>query len=119
MAVSIKKPDFREKIREKRTGNTILFIVDASGSMGVRQRMKAVKGVILSLLNDAYQKRDKVGMIASRKDSTELLLGITRSVDLAQKSLKNLPTGGKTLASIAGRCHKQHENNRCPCKVGG
>lgn len=100
MAVSIENSDFREKIREKRTGSTILFIVDASGSMGVRQRMKAVKGAILSLLNDAYQKRDKVGMIAFRKDSAQLLLGITRSVDLAQKSLKNLPTGGKTpLAS--------------------
>jgi len=99
-AVSIKNADLREKVREKQVGSTILFIVDASGSMGVRQRMKAVKGAILSLLNDAYQKRDKVGMIAFRKNSAQLLLGITRSVDLARKSLKDLPTGGKTpLAS--------------------
>ncbi|KPU43332.1 magnesium-chelatase 38 kDa subunit [Oxobacter pfennigii] len=96
MAVSIEDLDFREKIREKRTGNTIIFIVDASGSMGVRQRMKAVKGAILSILNDAYQKRDKVGMIAFRKNSAEHVLGITRSVDLAQKRLKDLPTGGRT-----------------------
>lgn len=96
MAVSIKASDFREKIREKRTGSTILFIVDASGSMGARQRMKSVKGAILSILNDAYRKRDKVGMIAFRKDSAQLLLGITRSVDLAQKRLRDLPTGGKT-----------------------
>ncbi len=100
MAVSIKGSDLREKIREKRTGSTILFIVDASSSMGVRQRMKAVKGAILSILNDAYQKRDKVGLVAFRKDTAELLLGITRSVDLAQKKLRELPTGGKTpLAS--------------------
>lgn len=100
MAVTIKGSDLREKIREKRTGSTILFIVDASSSMGVRQRMKAVKGAILSILNDAYRKRDKVGMVAFRKDTAELLLGITRSVELAQKKLRELPTGGKTpLAS--------------------
>lgn len=100
MAVSIRNSDLREKVREKRTGNTILFIVDASSSMGVRQRMKAVKGAILSILNDAYQKRDKVGMIAFRKDTAQLVLGITRSVDLAEKNLRELPTGGKTpLAS--------------------
>jgi magnesium chelatase subunit D len=96
LTLVIEKSDIREKIREKRTGSTILFIVDASGSMGARQRMKAVKGAILSLLNDAYQKRDRVGMVAFRKDSAQLLLGITRSVDLAQKSLIELPTGGKT-----------------------
>ncbi|MCX7841806.1 MAG: magnesium chelatase subunit D family protein [Clostridia bacterium] len=100
VAVSIKSSDFREKVRKKRTGNTILFIVDASGSMGTRKRMKAVKGAILSILNDAYQKRDRVGMVAFRKDRAELVLGITRSVELAEKSLRELPTGGKTpLAS--------------------
>lgn len=96
VAFTIRPSDFREKVREKHTGSTILFIVDASGSMGVRQRMKAVKGAILSILNDAYQKRDKVGMIAFRKDSARILLGITRSVDLAEKNLRDLPTGGKT-----------------------
>ncbi|KAJ52350.1 magnesium chelatase subunit D [Clostridium tetanomorphum] len=96
LAVAIDKSDFREKVREKRTGSTILFIVDASGSMGAKKRMTAVKGAVVSLLTDAYQKRDKVGMIAFRKKEAEVLLGITRSVDLAQKSLKTLPTGGKT-----------------------
>ncbi|MDD2234026.1 MAG: magnesium chelatase subunit D family protein [Desulfitobacteriaceae bacterium] len=100
ITLAIEKSDIREKIREKRTGSTILFIVDASGSMGASQRMKAVKGAILSLLNDAYQKRDRVGMVVFRKDSAQLLLDITRSVDLAQKRLVELPTGGKTpLAS--------------------
>jgi len=107
MAVSIKKSDFREKVREKRTGSTILFIVDASSSMGVKQRMKVVKGAVLSLLNDAYQKRDKVGMIAFRRDSAQLMLGITRSVDLAQKKLKELPTGGKT--PLASGLHRGYE----------
>ncbi|MDU1443446.1 MAG: magnesium chelatase subunit D family protein [Clostridium cochlearium] len=96
LAVVIDKSDFREKVREKRTGSTILFIVDASGSMGAKKRMSAVKGAVVSLLTDAYQKRDKVGMIAFRKKEAEVLLGITRSVDLAQNNLKTLPTGGKT-----------------------
>lgn len=97
----IYKEDFRIKVREKRVGNTFLFVVDASGSMAAKQRMRAVKGAILSLLTDAYQKRDRVGMIAFRKNAAELLLGITRSVDLAQKRLRDLPTGGKTPLAAA------------------
>lgn len=88
--------DLRQKVREKSIGSTFLFVVDASGSMGARERMKAVKGAILALLEDAYQKRDKVGMIAFRRQTAEVLLPITRSVDLAQKCLESLPTGGKT-----------------------
>jgi len=99
LAFVIDKSDFREKVREKRTGTTILFVVDASGSMGAKKRMSAVKGAVVSLLTDAYQKRDKVGMVAFRKNQAEVLLGITRSVELAQKSLKDLPTGGKTPLS--------------------
>ena len=99
LAFVINKSDFREKVREKRTGTTILFVVDASGSMGAKKRMSAVKGAVVSLLTDAYEKRDKVGMIAFRKKQAEVLLGITRSVELAQKSLKDLPTGGKTPLS--------------------
>ncbi|HCJ56016.1 MAG TPA: hypothetical protein DHV55_00465 [Clostridiaceae bacterium] len=91
--------DFREKVREKRTGSTIIFIVDASGSMGAKKRMSAVKGAVVSLLTDAYQKRDKVGLIAFRKKEAEVLLNITRSVDMAEKHLKALPTGGKTPLS--------------------
>jgi magnesium chelatase subunit D len=96
MALAIEKSDIRVKVREKRTGNTIVFVVDASGSMGANRRMRAVKGAILSLLNDAYQKRDKVGLIAFREQSAEMLLGITRGVDLAQKKLADLPTQGQT-----------------------
>lgn len=95
-ALNIKEEDLRQKVREKRIGNTFLFAVDASGSMGARERMRAVKGAIFYMLKEAYQKRDRVGMIAFRRQKAELLLPITRSVDLAQKCLAELPTGGKT-----------------------
>lgn len=95
-AVVIRKDDLRSKVREKRTGNIFLFVVDASGSMGARERMKTVKGVIFKILLDAYQKRDRVGMIAFRKKQAEVLLPVTRSVDFAQKKLATMPTGGKT-----------------------
>lgn len=95
-AVVIRKDDLRSKIREKRIGNIFLFVVDASGSMGARERMKTVKGVIFKILLDAYQKRDRVGMVAFRKNQAEVLLPVTRSVDFAQKKLASMPTGGKT-----------------------
>ncbi|MEN6413587.1 MAG: VWA domain-containing protein [Veillonellales bacterium] len=94
--ITVLPEDFRQKVREKRIGNTFLFVVDASGSMGARERMRAVKGAVFSLLQDAYQKRDQVGMIAFRRSTAEVLLPITRSVDLAEKCLQQLPTGGKT-----------------------
>lgn len=95
-AVFIEKEDIRTKVREKRVGDIFLFCVDASGSMGARERMKLVKGVIFQMLLDAYQKRDKVGMIAFRRKKGEVLLPVTRSVDLAQKRLASMPTGGMT-----------------------
>jgi len=94
--ITIRQEDLRQKVREKRIGNTFLFVVDASGSMGARERMRAVKGAIFSMLQDAYQKRDQVGLIAFRRQTAEVLLPVTRSVDLAQKCLQHLPTGGKT-----------------------
>lgn len=96
VALAIESGDIRTKIREKRTGNFIVFVVDASGSMGVGKRMAAVKGAILSLLKDAYQKRDRVALVTFRKDRAELVLGMTRSVDLAAKKLETLSTGGRT-----------------------
>lgn len=99
LAIKVDKEDLREKIREKKTGDVILFLVDASGSMGVRKRMVAVKGAILSLLNDAYQKRDMVGLMIFRRNEATLLLPPTRSTDLAYKLLKEIPTGGRTPLS--------------------
>ena len=77
-------------------GSTILFVVDASGSMGVKQQMIKVKSLIYSLLIDAYQKRDKVGFISFRVNKAKLILPFTNSVHIAKKKLDNLPTGGKT-----------------------
>ncbi|MDP6548459.1 MAG: magnesium chelatase subunit D family protein [Dehalococcoidia bacterium] len=91
--------DVREKVRETKTGSLILFVVDASGSMGAQRRMVAVKGAVLSLLLDAYQRRDRVGLIAFRGTSAELLLPPTNSVELAQTHLAEMPTGGRTPLS--------------------
>jgi magnesium chelatase subunit D len=96
LAISVKKSDLREKIREKKVAHTILFLVDASGSMGVRKRMVAVKGAILSLLADAYQKRDRIGLMIFRGTGSRLLLPPTRSPELAVRFLRTLPTGGMT-----------------------
>ena len=96
LAIALTESDLRQKVREKRTGTVFLFCVDASGSMGARHRMGVVKGVIYGLLQDAYEKRDRVGLITFRRDQAEVLLPITRSIDLAQRELRELPTGGKT-----------------------
>lgn len=96
LAVQIEPADIREKVRERKMGNTVLFVVDASGSMGAQQRMTAVKGAILSLLIDAYQKRDRVGLVVFRGSSAEVLLPPTSSVELARKCMQALPVGGKT-----------------------
>lgn len=95
LAVNIKEPDIREKIRMKKTSNLLLFVVDASGSMGTRL-MTETKGAIFALLLEAYQKRDRVGLIAFRGMKSELLLPPTNSIELAKKQLEELPTGGKT-----------------------
>ena len=91
--------DVREKVRETHTGSLILFVVDASGSMGAQRRMVAVKGAVMSLLLDAYQRRDRVGLIAFRGAGAELLLPPTGSVEMAQWRLQELPTGGRTPLS--------------------
>lgn len=96
LAVRIEPSDLREKVRERKMGNTVLFVVDASGSMGAQRRMTAVKGAILTLLIDAYQKRDRVGLVAFRGNSAEVLLPPTSSVELARKYMQQLPVGGKT-----------------------
>lgn len=96
LSLVIKPQDYRRKAREKRIGAYQLFVVDASGSMAARHRMEATKGAILSLLRDSYVHRDSVGLIVFRKDSAEVLLPFTRSVERAERLLATLPTGGKT-----------------------
>ena len=97
----LERDDLRERRREGRESNLVLFAVDASGSMAARQRMAAVKGAVLSLLLDAYQRRDKVGLICFRGQAAELLLPPTSSVDAAASRLEVLPTGGRTPLSAA------------------
>ncbi|WP_184348562.1 putative cobaltochelatase [Streptomyces olivoverticillatus] len=92
----VRRDDLRESVREGREGNLVLFVVDASGSMAARKRMGAVKGAVLSLLLDAYQRRDKVGLITFRGTGAELALPPTSSVDAGAARLEKLPTGGRT-----------------------
>jgi magnesium chelatase subunit D len=88
--------DLRIATREGQESNLVLFCVDASGSMAARKRMEQVKTAILSLLLDAYQRRDKVGLITFRGDRADLVLPPTSSVDIAASRLHDLPAGGRT-----------------------
>ncbi|MEV4657250.1 VWA domain-containing protein [Micromonospora sp. NPDC049301] len=92
----LRPDDVREAVREGREGNLVLFVVDASGSMGARQRMTAVKDAVLALLTDAYQRRDKVAVVAFRGAGARTLLPATSSVLAASTRLAELPTGGRT-----------------------
>ncbi|MFI8455753.1 putative cobaltochelatase [Kitasatospora sp. NPDC085464] len=106
-ALVLQKDDFREQVRQGRESNLVLFVVDASGSMAARQRMTAVKGAVLSLLMDAYQRRDKIGMITFRGTGAELALPPTSSVEVGAARLESLPTGGRTpLAEGLLRAHE-------------
>jgi magnesium chelatase subunit D len=98
-AIQVKSEDIREKERVGKTSAVVLFVVDASGSMGANQRMESAKGAVLSLLMDSYQKRDKIGMVAFKGKEAELILPPCSSVDLALSCLRELPTGGKTPLS--------------------
>ncbi|MGY1679662.1 putative cobaltochelatase [Geodermatophilus sp. SYSU D01176] len=103
----IAREDLRQAVLEGREGNLVLFVVDASGSMGSRSRMAAVKGAVLSLLLDAYQRRDKVGLVTFRGAEAELALPPTWSVEAAAARLTELPTGGRTpLAAGLLRAHE-------------
>ncbi|MFF8912341.1 putative cobaltochelatase [Streptomyces sp. NPDC015032] len=103
----VRRDDLRQATREGREGNLVLFVVDASGSMAARQRMSAVKGAVLSLLLDAYQRRDKVGLVTFRGRDAEVVLPPTSSVDAAAARLEMLPTGGRT--PVAAGLLKAHE----------
>ncbi|MGI5199121.1 putative cobaltochelatase [Streptomyces sp. CA-288835] len=103
----VRRDDLRQATREGREGNLVLFVVDASGSMAAQQRMSAVKGAVLSLLLDAYQRRDKVGLVTFRGKDAEVALPPTSSVDAAAARLESLPTGGRTpLAAGLLRAHE-------------
>jgi magnesium chelatase subunit ChlD-like protein len=111
MAFLVRKPDLRKKLRVRRAANLILFVVDASWSMAVAERMMATKGAIMSLLTDAYQRRDRVGLVVFQKATATLVLPPTSSIDLAQRALRDIPVGGKTPLS-AGLTLSLHVTQR-------
>ncbi|MCE6993664.1 putative cobaltochelatase [Saccharothrix sp. S26] len=94
--LELRGPDLRLSVREGKEGNLVLFVVDASGSMAARQRMSAVSGAVISLLRDAYQRRDKVGVVTFRGRDAQVALPPTNSVDAAAARLRALRTGGRT-----------------------
>ncbi|MGD2145799.1 MAG: putative cobaltochelatase [Anaerolineae bacterium] len=98
-ALVLRRDDYRRKVRVTRAANLVLFVVDASWSMAVSERMEATKGAVLSLLTDAYQRRDRVGLVVFQKNRAVLVLPPTNSVELAQRALADIPVGGKTPLS--------------------
>lgn len=109
--------DLQWAIREGREGNLVIFVVDASGSMAARQKMSAVSGATLSLLRDAYQRRDKVAVITFRGQDAAMLLAPTGSTHIAGRRLQRFDTGGKTpLAQglLAARDLVARERGRDP-----
>jgi Mg-chelatase subunit ChlD len=97
--IILRRGDLRQKVRVRKTRNAVCFVVDASWSMAAEERMRSTKAAILSLLRDAYQRRDRVGLVSFQRDYATLLLPLTNSVELAQKRLQTMPTGGKTPLS--------------------
>ena len=96
MKIVIKNEDIREKVRQKKISNLLVFVVDASGSMGAVKRMTEAKGAVLSLLKDAYVKRDKVGMVTFSGEGAQVVLPPTRSTERGYRLLEDIKTGGKT-----------------------
>ncbi len=99
VAFAVRSNDYQKKVRVRKAANLILFVVDASWSMAVAERMQATKGAIMSLLTDAYQRRDRVGLVVFQKDQARVVLPPTSSIELAQRALKDIPVGGKTPLS--------------------
>ena len=100
-ALDVTIDDIHRKVRERKAGNLILFVVDASWSMATAQRLEAAKGAVMSLLIEAYQRRDRVGLTVFRRRGTRVILPFTSSVSLARNRLKEVAVGGKTPLSHA------------------
>jgi magnesium chelatase subunit D len=100
LRVSIHPEDIRENKRKGKTGRILLFLVDASGSMGAHKRMAAAKGCIHAALKEAYLRRDRVALMIFRRKETRLLLPLTKSPDLAERLLREIPTGGETPLAL-------------------
>jgi magnesium chelatase subunit D len=92
----LEQSDLRQAVREARTAHLVILAVDASGSMGAQRRMEAAKGAVLSLLLDAYQRRDRVALVTFAGDEARVAMRPTGSVEVARARLAELPTGGRT-----------------------
>lgn len=99
MALKVEASDLHAKVRERKVGNLLLFVVDCSASMGTQRRILATQGAILSLLVDAYQRRDRVGLVTFREQSAAVILRPTSSIELAKKAFQSLAIGGTTPVS--------------------
>jgi len=99
MALKVEASDLHAKVRERKVGNLLLFVVDCSASMGTQRRILATQGAILSLLVDAYQRRDRVGLVTFREQSAAVILRPTSSTELAKKAFQSLAIGGTTPVS--------------------
>ena len=119
MAYALRKTDLQEKVRVRKAANLIMFTVDASWSMAVSERMQATKGAIMSLLTDAYQRRDRVGLVVFQKDRASLVLPPTNSVVLGKEAMADIPVGGKTPlsagspADLRSRHAREESESRC------
>ena len=94
--LSITRADIRVRRRMRKVGNLMLFVVDGSGSMAAQKRMQLTKSAVLGLLADAYQRRDRVGLVTFRKTDALETVPPTTSLDLAHARMKEMPTGGRT-----------------------
>jgi len=106
-ALALRPDDYQRKVRVMRAANLVLFVVDASWSMAVAERMQATKGAVVSLLTDAYQRRDRVGLVVFQKNNARVVLSPTNSVELARRALTDIPVGGKT--PLAAGLHTAYE----------
>jgi magnesium chelatase subunit D len=96
MAIRVERSELQEKTRTRKVGASIIFCVDASSSMGAADRVAMVQTAVLELLRDAYQRRDRVAVVAFRGDGAHVALAPTASVQLAEMRLRDMPTGGAT-----------------------
>lgn len=99
MTLKVEPSDLHAKVRERKVGNLLLFVVDCSASMGTQRRLLATQGAMLSLLVDAYQRRDRVGLVTFREESAAVILRPTASIELAKGAFQSLATGGTTPLS--------------------
>jgi len=117
LLITVRNEDIRRKVRSGTTSTASLFVVDGSGSMGADRRMESAKGAILSLLKDAYRRRDKVGMVLFGGKGADLVLPLSSSADRAARCLGDLPTGGRTPLSAGLLKAAQvllNEKRKCP-----